>query len=57
MINVNDKYSMIGDPNNINNSLLLGHMINDSQSLKIDTEINNETCENVKNKRIFNKIK
>lgn len=50
MINVNDKYSIIGDPNNINNSLLLGHMINDSQSLKIDTEINNETCENVKNK-------
>ena len=50
MTNVNEKYSIIGDPQNVNNSLLLGHMINDSQSLKIDTEINNETIENIKNK-------
>ena len=47
-INVNETYSIIGDPKNVNNPLLLGHMINDSQSLKI--EINNETLENIKNK-------
>lgn len=50
MINVNEKYSIIGNPLNTNKSLLLGHIINDSKSFKIDTEINNETWENIKNK-------
>lgn len=46
---VDENYNILGDPQNTNNPLLLGHMINDSQSLKIDIEINNETCENIKN--------
>lgn len=40
---------LVAYPKNTNNPLLLGHMINDSISLKIDTEINNETWENIKN--------
>jgi hypothetical protein len=49
-ININERYSIYGDPSRTNKTLLLGHMINDSKSLKIDMEIKNETWTNVKNK-------